>query len=84
MWTNNETVAAGHSIDPARWRQGFEAAMGRIAGRFARYEPRLRAGRLVLGLLSDLPRKNCWVRHEAPCDRVGVEDLYRRAVAAAG
>ncbi|MFI6685589.1 IS701 family transposase [Streptomyces sp. NPDC050485] len=34
--------------------------MGRIAGRFARYEPRLRAGRLVQGLLSDLPRKNCW------------------------
>lgn len=34
--------------------------MGRIAGRFARVEPRLRAGRLVLGLLSDLPRKNCW------------------------
>ncbi|SCF98627.1 SRSO17 transposase [Streptomyces sp. Ncost-T10-10d] len=34
--------------------------MGRIAGWFARYEPRLRAGRLVLGLLSDLPRKNCW------------------------
>lgn len=29
-------------------------------GRVARYEPRLRAGRLVLGLLSDLPRKNCW------------------------
>lgn len=34
--------------------------MGRIAGRFARVEPRRRAGRLVLGLLSDLPRKNCW------------------------
>nr|WP_307060124.1 IS701 family transposase [Streptomyces achromogenes] len=34
--------------------------MDRIAGRFARYEPRLRAGRLGLGLLSDLPRKNCW------------------------
>ncbi|MFD4975032.1 IS701 family transposase [Streptomyces sp. NPDC058424] len=34
--------------------------MGRIAGRFARVEPRLRAGRLVLGLLADLPRKNCW------------------------
>ena len=28
--------------------------------RFARVEPRLRAKRLVLGLLSDLPRKNCW------------------------
>ncbi|MCX4680768.1 IS701 family transposase [Streptomyces sp. NBC_01433] len=34
--------------------------MGRIAGRFARVETRLRAGRLVKGLLSDLPRKNCW------------------------
>jgi SRSO17 transposase len=34
--------------------------MGRIAGRFARVEARRRAGRLVLGLLSDLPRKNCW------------------------
>jgi len=77
-------VAAGHSIDPVRWREAFEVAMGRIAGRFTRVEPRLRAGRLVLGLLSDLPRKNCWVRHEAPCDRVEVRDLYRRAVAAAG
>ncbi|WOX26498.1 transposase [Streptomyces solicathayae] len=34
--------------------------MVRIAGHFARVEPRLRAGRLVLGLLSALPRKNCW------------------------
>ncbi|WP_326763193.1 IS701 family transposase [Streptomyces phaeochromogenes] len=34
--------------------------MGRIEGRFARVEPRRRAARLVLGLLADLPRKNCW------------------------
>ncbi|WP_406447027.1 IS701 family transposase [Streptomyces sp. NBC_01613] len=34
--------------------------MGRIAGRFKRVEPRRRVRRLVLGLLSDLPRKNCW------------------------
>ncbi|MFF9489813.1 IS701 family transposase, partial [Streptomyces sp. NPDC014676] len=53
-------MAAGHSVDPGRWREAFEGAMGRVAGRFARVEPRLRAGRLVLGLLSDLPRKNCW------------------------
>lgn len=38
--------------------------MGRIAGRFARVEPRLRAGRLVLDLLSDLSRKNCWTHAE--------------------
>ena len=34
--------------------------MGRIAGRFGRVEPRRRARAFVLGLLADLPRKNCW------------------------
>jgi hypothetical protein len=58
--TNDHAVAAGHSLDPARWQEAFEGLMSRIAGRFTRVEPRRRAGRLVLGLLSDLPRKNCW------------------------
>jgi hypothetical protein len=52
VWTDEKTVAAGHRIDPARWRAAFEVAMSRIAGRFARYEPRLRARRLVLGAKS--------------------------------
>lgn len=34
--------------------------MSRIAGRFARVEPRRRVRDLMLGLMSDLPRKNCW------------------------
>ncbi|MER7694524.1 IS701 family transposase [Streptomyces sp. NPDC097610] len=34
--------------------------MDRIAGRFARVEPRRRIRHLMLGLLADLPRKNCW------------------------
>lgn len=34
--------------------------MARIAGRFARVEPRCRVRHLVRGMLSDLPRKNCW------------------------
>lgn len=34
--------------------------MSRITGRFARVEPRRRVRDLALGLLSDLPRKNCW------------------------
>ena len=34
--------------------------MARIAGRFARVEPRRRARAFVLGLLAQLPRKNCW------------------------
>ncbi len=53
-------VAACHSIELARWQDAFEGLLGRIEGRFARVEPRRRAARLVLGLLADLPRKNCW------------------------
>lgn len=33
--------------------------MSRTAGRFARVEPRRRVRDLMLGLLSDLSRKNC-------------------------
>ncbi|MEU2657240.1 IS701 family transposase [Streptomyces sp. NPDC007325] len=56
--------------------------MGRIAGRFARYEPRLRAGRLVLGLLSDLPRKNCWTIAEwaGGASLHGMQHLLWRAI----
>ena len=56
---------------------------GRLSGCFARVEPRQQARKYITGLMSDLPRKNCWVRHEAPSDRVEVRDRHRRAVAAA-
>jgi hypothetical protein len=58
--TNDHAVAAAHSVDHVRWQEAFESLMGRIAGRLARVEPRRRARDLVLGLLSQLPRKNCW------------------------
>lgn len=48
--------------------------MSRIVGRFARVEPRLRAKRSVLGLLSDLPRKNCWT---TIAERVGEATPHR-------
>lgn len=56
--------------------------MGRIGSRFARVEPRRRARDLVLGLLSDLPIKNCWtlseqVGHASPD---GMQHLLRKAV----
>jgi len=40
----------------------------RIAGRFARVEPRRRARAFVLGLLSGLRRKNCWTIAEQAGD----------------
>jgi SRSO17 transposase len=55
--------------------------MGRIAGRFGRVEPRRRARAFVLGLLADLPRKNCWTIAEHAGDRSpgGMQHLLGRA-----
>lgn len=44
--------------------------MSRIAGRFTRFESRRWARKLVLGLLSDLPRKNCWTIAKWDADQV--------------
>ena len=55
--------------------------MGRIAGRFGRVEPRRRARAFVLGLLSDLPRKNCWsiAEHAGDSSPGGMQHLLGRA-----
>jgi SRSO17 transposase len=55
--------------------------MGRIAGRFARVEPRRRARAFVLGLLSGLRRKNCWTLAEQAGDATpdGMQHLLAAA-----
>jgi SRSO17 transposase len=77
-------VAAGHSvaIDPARWQELLDQVMGRVAGRFARVELRRRAKAFVRGLLSDLPRKNCWTlaEHAGDASPDGMQHLLARAV----
>jgi SRSO17 transposase len=52
-----------------------------MAGRFARVETRRRAGKFVLGLLADLPRKNCWAiaEHAGDADPHGMQHLLARA-----
>jgi SRSO17 transposase len=74
-------VAAGHSVDPARWLGLFDEVMGQIAGRFGRVEPRRRARAFVLGLLADLPRKNCWTIAEHAGDDTpdGMQHLLAQA-----
>ena len=64
--TEDQTVVAGHSldVDPGRWQVGLEELLGRVAGRLGRVEPRRRARAFVLGLLADVPRKNCWTLAE--------------------
>ncbi|PJN38049.1 DDE transposase [Streptomyces sp. CB02959] len=55
--------------------------MARVAGRFARVEPRRRAREFVLGLLADLPRKNCWTlaEHAGDSTPYGLQHLLSRA-----
>ncbi|MGW3852402.1 IS701 family transposase [Streptomyces fagopyri] len=55
--------------------------MDRIAGRFTRVEPRRRTRKFVLGLLSDLPRKNCWTlaEHAGDATPYGLQHLLSRA-----
>jgi SRSO17 transposase len=75
-------VAAGHRIDPDRWQGGLDEVLGRIAGRFARVEPRRRARRFLLGLLAGLPRTNCWTiaEYAGEASPDGMQDLLARAV----
>ena len=76
-------MAAGHSVevDPARWQAGLEELLGRVAGRFPRVEPRRHARALVLGLLADLPRKNCWTiaEHAGQATPDGLQHLLAGA-----
>jgi len=62
-------VAAGHSVGPGGWDAETDRLLDRMAGRFPRVETRCRAGKFVLGLLADLPRKNCWAIAEHAGDR---------------
>jgi SRSO17 transposase len=82
--TNDQAVAAGHSVevDPARWQAGLDELLGRVSGRFGRVEPRRRARALVLGLLADLPSKNCWpiAEHTGQATPDGLQHLLAGAV----
>src|SRR5436853_5021379 len=60
----------------------LDELLGRVAGRFPRVEPRRRVRGFVLGLLADLPRKNCWAiaEHAGDASPDGMQHLLGRAV----
>jgi SRSO17 transposase len=60
----------------------LEELLGRVARRFGRVEPRRHARALVLGLLADLPRKNCWTiaEHTGQATPDGMQHLLAGAV----
>ena len=56
--------------------------MGRLGRHFARVEPYRQAGKYMRGLMSDLPRKNCWTLAEYAGDATPdrMQRLLERAV----
>ena len=86
VWNNEyAAVAAAHSVDPDRWWTGFGEIRDRIAARFSRHEPRGHAASLMLGLLADLGRKNCWsiAEHRGDQSPDALQHLLSRSVWAA-
>ncbi|MET9079181.1 IS701 family transposase [Streptomyces sp. NPDC004232] len=59
----------------------FDNLTAKVAGRFARVEPRRRARAFVLSLLAELPRKNCWTiaEHVGDASPAGMQHLPSRA-----
>jgi SRSO17 transposase len=51
-------------VEAGRVEQKRAELMGRLGMHFARVEPFAQAGKYLRGLLSDLPRKNCWTLAE--------------------
>lgn len=75
-------MAAAHSVSPAQFWDVFDEVTGRIAGRFARVEPRRTARDLLLGLLSPIERKNGWwlAEHAGHVSPDRMQRLLRAAV----
>src|SRR5438477_1963836 len=79
--SKDQAAVACDSVDADGWLEEFDSAFARIAGRFGRVEPRRRARAFVLGLLADLPRKNCWTiaEHAGDATPDGMQHLLARA-----
>ncbi|APE33938.1 transposase [Nocardia mangyaensis] len=67
--------------DLAAWTAGLDELFARVAGRFLRAEPRLRARAYVRGLLAPLAGKNGWTLAEVAGDVTpdGMQRLLNRA-----
>jgi SRSO17 transposase len=67
--TTDLEAAAASTVEEARLAcANLDELMGCLAPCFARVEPRRQARKYVTGLISDLPRKNCWALAEQAGD----------------
>jgi SRSO17 transposase len=80
-------AAAASTLEEAGLACGnLDELMGCLAGCFARVEPRRQARKYVTGLISDVPRKNCWALAEQAGDATPdkMQRLLERAAWDAG
>jgi SRSO17 transposase len=85
--TTDLEAAAASTVEEAGLACGNLAElMGCLAPCFARVEPRRQARKYVIGLISDLPRKNCWTLAEQAGDATPdrMQRLLERAAWDAG
>src|SRR6266516_3669385 len=63
-------AAAASTVEEARLACGLlDELMAGLAPCFTRVEPRRQARKYLTGLISDLPRKNCWALAERAGDQ---------------
>jgi SRSO17 transposase len=68
--TTDLEAAAASTVEEALLACGkLDELMGGLAGCFGRVEPRREARKYITGLISDLPRKNCWALAERAGDQ---------------
>jgi SRSO17 transposase len=67
--TKYHEVAASAMVEAAQVEVKLAELMGHLSVHFSRREPAVQAGKYVRGLLSDLPRKNCWTLAEYAGDK---------------
>jgi hypothetical protein len=69
-----------HRVGPAGWAAEADGLLERMTGRFARVETRRRTRGFLLGLLAELPRKNCRTiaEHAGDPDPHGMRHLLGR------
>ncbi len=56
-------------VEAGRVEEKLSTLIGRIGAYFSRVEPVRQVGKYIRGLMSDLPRKNCWTLAEYAGDR---------------
>jgi SRSO17 transposase len=81
VWTQDDAVAAGHSVEVGLWPALEGQLLDRIAGRFPRVETRQRFTWFLRGMTAELPRKTCWsiAEHAGENTPDGMQHLLNRA-----